>query len=409
MSDKRMIDPVKDILFSPFDLGSIPLLHRVVHAPTTRLRASPDASPSPMMATYYQQRGSRGGLIITETTHPSRDSRGYEGAPGIYTRSHVQTWRRIVSAVHAKGGKIVAQAIQVRLAFLRRQQQRGLAGGNELFRRVGNGHHVVMQVGHDGRQSHIDLSDGAAPIAPSVVPFAGEAFTRNGWVPVSPHRAIEIEEIPQLVSQFRDAAVKAMDAGFDGIELHNANGYLADTFLQDGTNRRTDRYGGSLENRARFSLELIDALVSVWGPGRVGVRVSPSGQWGAISDSDPEATFGHFAERLNERPLAYLHIIEPRVKGVETISEGQEPVASAFLRKIFKGAIIAAGGFNKPGAVKILENGDADLVAFGRLFTSNPDLPERLRMDLPLTPYYREAFWGGDERWYSDFQAYSHV
>ena len=164
-----------------------------------------------------------------------------------------------------------------------------------------------------------------------------------------------------------------------------------------------------MENRARFSLELIDALVSVWGPGRVGVRVSPSGQWGAISDSDPEATFGHFAERLNERPLAYLHIIEPRVKGVETISEGQEPVASAFLRKIFKGAIIAAGGFNKAGAVKILKNGDADLVAFGRLFTSNPDLPERLRKDLPLTPYHREAFWGGDERWYSDFQAYSQI
>jgi N-ethylmaleimide reductase len=374
MSGKQTIGPIpKDILFSPFDLGSIPLLHRVVHAPTTRLRASPDESPSPMMETYYQQRASRGGLIITETTHPSRDSRGYDGAPSIYAKSHVHAWQRIVSAVHAKGGKI------------------------------------VMQVGHDGRQSHVDLSGGAAPIAPSVVPFVGEAFTRDGWVPVSPHRAIEIDEIPQLVSQFRDAAAKAMDAGFDGIELHNANGYLADTFLQDGTNRRTDRYGGSLKNRARFSLELIDALVSVWGPGRVGVRVSPSGQWGAISDSDPEATFGHLAERLNERPLAYLHIIEPRVKGVETIAEGQGPVASAFLRKIFKGAIIAAGGFNKPGAVEILESGDADLVAFGRLFTSNPDLPERLRMDLPLTPYHREAFWGGDERWYSDFEAYSHV
>jgi len=374
MSDKQMLDLTQqDILFSPFDLGSISLLHRVVHAPTTRLRAGPDESPSPMMETYYGQRASRGGLIITESAHPSRDSRGYEGAPGIYATSHVSAWRRIVSAVHAKGGKI------------------------------------VMQVAHDGRQSHVDLSDGVAPIAPSVVPFVGEAFTRDGWVPVSPHRAIEIGEIPQLVSQFRNAAAKAMDAGFDGVELHNANGYLADTFLQDGTNRRTDRYGGSLENRARFSLELIDALVSVWGPGRVGVRVSPSGQWGPISDSDPEATFGHFAERLNERPLAYLHIIEPRVKGVETISEGQEPVASAFLRKIFKGAIIAAGGFNKAGAVKILKNGDADLVAFGRLFTSNPDLPERLRKDLPLTPYHREAFWGGDERWYSDFQAYSQI
>jgi N-ethylmaleimide reductase len=374
MSGKQTIDPIqKDILFSPFDLGSIPLLHRVVHAPTTRLRASPDESPSPMMEAYYGQRASRGGLIITESAHPSRDSRGYEGAPGIYTKSHVTAWQRIVSAVHAKGGKI------------------------------------VMQIAHDGRQSHVDLSGGAAPIAPSVVPFAGEAFTRNGWVPVSPHRAIEIDEIPQLVSQFRDAAARARDAGFDGIELHNANGYLADTFLQDGTNRRTDRYGGSLENRARFSLELVDALVSVWGPGRVGVRVSPSGQWGAISDSDPEATFGHFAERLNERPLAYLHIIEPRVKGVETIAEGQAPVASAFLRKIFKGVIIAAGGFNKAGAIEILKSGDADLVAFGRLFTSNPDLPERLRKDLPLTPYHREAFWGGDERWYSDFRAYSHI
>jgi N-ethylmaleimide reductase len=374
MSGKQTIDPIqKDILFSPFDLGSIPLLHRVVHAPTTRLRASPDESPSPMMEAYYGQRASRGGLIITESAHPSRDSRGYEGAPGIYTKSHVTAWQRIVSAVHAKGGKI------------------------------------VMQIAHDGRQSHVDLSGGAAPIAPSVVPFAGEAFTRNGWVPVSPHRAIEIDEIPQLVSQFRDAAARARDAGFDGIELHNANGYLADTFLQDGTNRRTDRYGGSLENRARFSLELVDALVSVWGPGRVGVRVSPSGQWGAISDSDPEATFGHFAERLNERPLAYLHIIEPRVKGVQTIAEGQAPVASAFLRKIFKGVIIAAGGFNKAGAIEILKSGDADLVAFGRLFTSNPDLPERLRKDLPLTPYHREAFWGGDERWYSDFRAYSHI
>jgi N-ethylmaleimide reductase len=371
MSETATVDTVQqDILFSPMDLGRIPLLHRIVHAPTTRLRASPDDSPSSMMEKYYGQRASRGGLIITETAHPSRDSRGYEGAPGIYTQAHVEAWKRVVSAVHAKGGKI------------------------------------IMQIGHDGRQSHADLSDGAAPIAPSVVPFDGQALTRNGWVPVSPHRAIEFGEIPALVSSFRDAAARSRDAGFDGVELHNANGYLADTFLQDGTNRRTDRYGGSLENRARFSLELVDALVSVWGGGRVGVRVSPSGQWGAISDSDPQATFGYFAERLNERPLAYLHIIEPRVMGVETIAEGQPPVAAAFLREIFKGAIIAAGGFDKAGATRILGSGDADLVAFGRLFTSNPDLPERFRKNLPLTPYHREAFWGGDERWYVDFPAY---
>jgi N-ethylmaleimide reductase len=206
-----------------------------------------------------------------------------------------------------------------------------------------------------------------------------------------------------LVTSFLKAAQRAKDAGFDGIELHNANGYLADTFLQDGTNRRIDRYGGPIENRARFSLELVEALISVWGPGRVGVRISPSGQWGAISDSDPEATFGYFANALNAYPLAYLHIIEPRVMGVETLDEHQAPVASITLRKIYKGLIIAAGGFDRSGAEAILERGDADLVAFGRFFTSNPDLPERLRKNLPLTPYERAAFWGGDEHHYIDF------
>ncbi len=354
-------------LFAPFRLGAIDLAHRVVHAPTTRLRAQEDHGPSAMMLDYYRQRASAGGLIITESTHPSYDSRGYEGAPGIYTDAHVAGWSTLVDGVHARGGRI------------------------------------VMQLGHDGRQSHADLSNGAAPIAPSVVPFQGQALTKAGWVPVSPHRAIEIEEIPPLIESFRQAAVRARAAGFDGVELHNANGYLADTFLQDGTNRRTDAYGGSVENRARFSLELVEALLSVWGPGRLGVRVSPSGQWGAISDSDPEATFGYFAERLNRYPLAYLHVIEPRVMGVETIHEGQAPVASAFLRRIYKGPIIAAGGFDRMGAEAIVACGDADLVAFGRSFTSNPDLPERLRRNVPLTPYVRDAFWGGSERYYTDF------
>ncbi len=358
------------MLFSPIALGAMTLEHRIVHAPTTRLRASPDESPSPMMVEYYGQRASKGGLIISESVHPSHESRGYHGAPGIYTDAHVAGWRRVTDTVHAKGGRI------------------------------------VLQIGHDGRQSHADLSDGAAPVAPSVVPFEGQAFTHNGWVPVSPHRALATEEIPPIVESFRAAAVRAKRAGFDGIELHNANGYLVDTFLQDGTNKRTDRYGGSVQNRARFSLELLDALILVWGPGRVGVRVSPSGQWGAISDSDPQATFGYFAEQLNLRPLAYLHVIEPRVKGVETLAPAQEPVAAAFLRPIYKGSIIAAGGFDRDGAEAILRRGDADLVAFGRFFTSNPDLPERFRRGLPLNPYHREAFWGGDERWYNDFQPY---
>lgn len=357
-------------LFNPIRIGALELQHRVVHAPTTRLRALADETPSPMMVDYYRQRASKGGLFITESAHPSHDSRGYHGAPGIYTDAHVEGWRQITDAVHGKGGLI------------------------------------VMQIAHDGRQSHVDLSNGAAPIAPSVVPFEGQAFTPSGWVPVSPHRAIAIEEIPSLIESFRRGAIRAKEAGFDGIELHNANGYLADTFLQDGTNKRTDAYGGSIENRMRFSTELTEALLSVFGAGRVGVRISPSGTWGAISDSDPQATFGAFAERLNQYELAYLHIIEPRVSGVETIHEGHAPVASAELRRIFKGSIISAGGFDREGAEAIIDHGNADLVAFGRHFTSNPDLPDRLRHNLPLTPYVRDAFWGGTERHYTDFPTY---
>ena len=358
-------------LFTPVRLGALALEHRVVHAPTTRLRALADETPSPMMVDYYRQRASAGGLIITESAHPSHDSHGYLGAPGIYTDAHVEGWRRIADAVHAKGGLI------------------------------------VMQIAHDGRQSHVDLSDGKLPIAPSVVPFEGQAFTQNGWVPVSPHRALDLEEIPALVESFRRGADRARDAGFDGIELHNANGYLADTFLQDGTNKRTDAYGGSVENRMRFGTELTEALISVFGADRVGVRVSPSGTWGAIGDSDPETVFGRFAERLNRYGLAYLHIIEPRVSGVETIHPGQAPVASAFLRTVFTGPIIAAGGFDRAGAEAHLSRGQADAVAFGRFFTSNPDLPDRLRRNLPLTPYVRDAFWGGDERHYTDFTPYT--
>lgn len=358
-------------LLSPVKVGPLALSHRVVLAPMTRLRADLDDSPSAMMVEYYRQRTSKGGLLITESAHPSHDSRGYIGAPGIYTEQHVEAWKQVTDAVHANGGRI------------------------------------FMQIAHDGRQSHVDLSWGNAPVAPSVVPYDTVVFTKDGWVPNSPHRALELKEIPALVESFRRAAERASEAGFDGVELHNANGYLADTFLQDGTNKRTDAYGGTIEKRARFSLEVVEALASVWGAERVGVRVSPSGRWGAISDSDPEATFGYFAERLNAYGLAYLHVIEPRVMGTETLVEGQAPVASSFLRKVFKGPIIAAGGFDRDGAEDILQRGDADLVAFGRWFSSNPDLPERFRQDYPLTPYVRDAFWGGDERAYIDFMPYA--
>jgi N-ethylmaleimide reductase len=359
-----------DALFSPVRLGAISLKHRVAMAPMTRLRSAVDDSASAMMTEFYAQRASRGGLLITESSHPSLDSRGYLGGPGIYTEDHVLAWRRVVDAVHVKGGK------------------------------------VVMQIVHDGRQSHTDLAAGKAPLAPSVVPFQTDVVTHKGWVPASMHRELTLEEIPYLVEVFRKGAERALAAGFDGIELHSANGYLVDTFLQDGTNKRSDAYGGSIEKRARFPLEVTEALIGVWGADRVGVRISPSGRWGSISDSDPQATFGYFAEKLNEYGLAYLHVIEPRIKGTEEIAIGQSPVAAAFLRKIFRGPIIVAGGFDRTGAIDIVQSGDADVVAFGRFFASNPDLPQRLKNNLPLAQYHREAFWGGDERWYIDYPSY---
>jgi N-ethylmaleimide reductase len=354
-------------LFSPKKIGPYTLDHRVVHAPMTRLRSDPDDTPSAMMVEYYRQRASPGGLIITESSHPMRSGRGYLGGPGLYTARHVTGWKRIADAVHAKGGRI------------------------------------FMQLVHDGRQSHIDLTGGPLPAAPSVVPFETLVMTQDGWVPASPHRAIGIDEIGTIIEAFRKGAEMALAAGVDGVELHSANGYLVDTFLQDGTNQRTDAYGGTVEKRARFLLEATAALISVWGADRVGVRLSPSGQWGSISDSDPLAIFGYAARQLNALGLAYLHIIEPRVKGVETLDEGQVPVAAAMLRQFFKGPIIAAGGFDGTGAEAILRRGDADLVAFGRFFASNPDLPERLRRQLPLTHYNRDAFWGGNERGYTDY------
>ena len=358
-------------LFTPFQLGPYQLSHRVVHAPTTRLRANPDDSPSALMLEYYRQRASEGGLLITESTHVSYDSRGYLGAPGIYEDAHIPGWAAIADAVHAKGGRI------------------------------------FMQLGHDGRQSHVDLTGGPLPIAPSEVPFEGQSLTHNGWVPVSMHRVVGIEEIQTVIGHYRKSAERALAAGLDGVELHSANGYLADTFLQDGTNKRSDAYGGTREKRARFLLELVETLVSVWGANRVGVRLSPSGQWGSISDSDPEATFTHAARELNRFGLAYRHIIEPRVKGVETIDEGQAPVASAMLRKVFTGPIISAGGFDGDGAEAIVRKGDANLVAFGRFFASNPDLPLRLQHKLPLNDYNRDAFWGGNHVGYTDYPAYA--
>jgi N-ethylmaleimide reductase len=366
-----MEDPLK--LFSPFRIGGIQLSHRVVMAPLTRLRSNPDDSPSDMMIRHYCQRVSEGGLIIIESAAVSPYGRGYLGAPGIYADHHIAGFKKIADTVHTQGGR------------------------------------VFLQLYHSGRTSHVSLQpDGGWPVAPSVLPYHGVAFTTEGFVPVSPMRELEIEEIPGIIEAYRQAAKRCLEAGLDGVELHSANGYLLDQFLQDGSNKRTDAYGGSIPNRARFMLEVTEALVSVWGRDRVGVRIGPSGSFNEMSDTNPEALFGYVAEQLNRFGLAYLHVIEPRIKGDvdRENAENDAPVASAQLRKIFRGPVLAAGGFTRESVEAILQRGDADLVAFGRSFAANPDLPKRLKYNLPLNAYDRSAFWGGTERGYNDYPFY---
>jgi N-ethylmaleimide reductase len=318
------------------------------------------------MAKYYAQRASKGGLQIAEATPVSAQGRGYLGAPGIYNDEQVVGWKKVTEAVHAKGGLI------------------------------------FLQLWHVGRQSHVSLS-GSTPLAPSAIAVEDLVYTSEGWVKASPSRALEANEIKEIVEQFRQGAIRAKAAGFDGVELHGANGYLIDQFLQDGSNKRTDSYGGSIENRTRLLLEATEALLSVWGADRVGVRVGPSGTFGSMSDSNPNALFSHVAKELDRYGLAYLHVIEPRIDGSQLRAEGLPPVAARQLRAFFKGPIIVAGGFERGSAEAIVESGDADLVAFGRHFAANPDLVDRLHRDLPLTQHDRSTFYGGDERGYTDY------
>jgi N-ethylmaleimide reductase len=342
-------------LFTPVNLGPLHLRHRVVMAPLTRSRSTqPGDVPSDLMLEYYSQRASNGGLIISEATTISPAARGWFGAPGMFTEAQVNGWMRIVDAVHEKGG------------------------------------YMISQLWHTGRSSNIETS-GIQPVSASVNPgyWADPSHlvsAPHGWAQPSPHRA------------------KA--AGFDAIELHSGNGYLLDQFLQDGSNHRTDAYGGSIENRARLLLEVVEAVSSVWGPNHVGVRIAPSGIWNGMSDSNPRALFGYVAAQLNHLHLAYLHIIEPRVEGNIVTKEGEGPVAAQLLRRIFDGPIIAAGGFEPATAESIVASGTADAVAFGRHFVSNPDLPRRIEFNEPLTPYDRDTFYTFDAKGYIDYPFY---
>jgi N-ethylmaleimide reductase len=366
-----MMDVQMSKLFSPIRIGAIDLSHRVVLAPLTRMRAdTPGNVPGDLMATYYGQRASEGGLLITEATFIAPTGNGGYASPGIFTDAQVAGWRKVVDAVHAKGAKI------------------------------------VLQLWHVGRQSHVDLQpNGQAPIAPSAIQAEVRALLPSGPAIGSMPRAIELSEVPGLVDEYRRAAERAKAVGFDGVEVHAANGYLIDQFLQDSSNRRTDAYGGTVENRTRFLLEVVEAVTSVWGSDRVGVRIGPSNKFGGMADSAPEVTFPYVARALARFGLAYLHVIEPRVTG-NVSDDAQQPVAAGQLRTLFGGPVIAAGGFEGADANAILAEDNADLVAFGRHFLANPDLPERLRHNLPLNPYDRTTFYYGGTKGYADYPTY---
>ena len=359
-------------LFTPVRVGALELGHRVVLAPLTRMRSEmPGNIPGTAMAQHYVQRATLGGLLIAEATFVARQGNGGYASPGIEDDAQMEGWRRVVDAMHAKGARF------------------------------------MLQLWHAGRSSHTELQpNGAQPIAPSAGESGAGSLLKGGYALASPPRAILAAEIPGIVAQYRRAGERAMRAGFDGVEVHAANGYLIDQFMQDGSNRRTDDYGGSIENRARFLLEVVDALTEVWGAGRIGVRIGPSNSFNDMHDSDPAALFGTVARALGQRRIAYLHVIEPRVKGNSEVGD-QTPLAAAAMKRAFGGTTIAAGGFDGAGAEAIVAEGGADLVAFGRHFIANPDLPERLRKRLPLNAYDRSTFYYGGMTGYLDDPRYA--
>jgi len=358
-------------LFDELNLGGLRLRNRFVMAPLTRMRSKqPGNVPWELNAEYYRQRASAG-LIISEATQVSQQGQGYPGTPGIHTAEQVNGWKLVTSAVHAAGGKI------------------------------------FLQLWHVGRISHRSHQPGGAlPVAPSAIKPAGGTYSAE-WeeVDFETPRALDTAEIPEIVEQYRRGSGNAKLAGFDGVEIHGANGYLLDQFLQDGSNQRTDRYGGSIENRARLLIEVVDAVMEVWGTGKVGVRLSPYGTYNDMHDSDPLALFTYVIENLDERELAYLHLIEPRAS---LASEIDDVVAGAIdsarlFRRLFGGTLISAGGHTMASAQASISSGLADAVAFGRLFIANPDLPKRVRLGTVLNRHDRATFYGGDAEGYTDY------
>jgi N-ethylmaleimide reductase len=345
-------------LFTPIEVGPLTLPNRIVMAPLTRSRAGPGNVPTPLSALYYAQRASAG-LIISEATQVAPEGQGYISTPGIYSAEQVAGWKCVTSAVDACGGR------------------------------------MVLQLWHVGRISHPSFQPGGAlPIAPSATRPNAKAFTANGFEEIPTPRALETSEIPGIVAQYAQGARNALAAGFNGVEVHGANGYLIDQFLRDGTNKRTDAYGGSIENRMRFLLEVVDAVSAAVGAERTGLRISPQNGQNDIADSNPQSLFNQVAAALSGRGLAYLHVVEGDTGGAAV-----PPFDYLAIKRLF----MANNGFDKVRANEAIAQGRADLVAFGKPFISNPDLVTRLYLDVPLSPLNRETLYGGAEQGYTDY------
>jgi N-ethylmaleimide reductase len=366
--EQTQAKPASGKLFEPYRLGDIELANRIVMAPLTRNRAGLGNVPTFLMAQYYAQRASAG-LIITEATQVSPEGQGYEATPGIHSAEQIAGWKQVTQAVHARGGRI------------------------------------FLQLWHVGRISHVSLQpDGKAPVAPSPIRANAKTFIGGEFVEVSAPRALLLEEIPVLVDAYRQGARNAIEAGFDGVEVHGANGYLIDQFLRDGTNHREDIYGGSIANRSRFLLEVTEAVISAVGANRVGVRLSPVSPSNDVGDNDPALLFSYAVTKLNALRPVYIDLVEGATGGAR---EFGGPFDFQSLRQQFQGAYIANNGYSLELAAETIERGAADLVAFGKPFIANPDLVRRLRNGAPLAVPDKATFYGGGARGYIDYPALS--
>ena len=352
-------------LLEPFKLGPITLPNRFAMAPLTRNRALEGLVPNPLAVEYYGQRASAG-LLITEATQVSQQGQGYQDTPGIYSKEQIAGWRKVTERVHAQGG------------------------------------HIFLQLWHVGRISHTSLQpNGGAPVAPSAILAKTKTFVGGTFADVSEPRALELSEIPGIIDSFKKGAANAIAAGFDGVEVHGANGYLLDQFARDGANKRTDAYGGSIENRAKLTLEVTKAVISEVGAERTGIRISPVTPSNDLSDSNPQPLFDYIVDHLNAQKLVYIHVVEGATGGARDIV----PFDYHSLRNRFKGAYVANNGYDFELADKVLSANEADLIAFGKPFISNPDLVERFRRGAPLNTPDKATFYGGDARGYTDYPA----